>query len=150
MLPSLLDRLTPRAHPRTRLMTAAIVWSVVGTFLSVKGLWLSRQQSPIVTLAAVGVGLGLGFVKSRFIFDKVARKIVAHIEKKPRPACLGGLFSVKNWVLIVVMSVFGKAIGALPIDAALKTGIYVMVGSGLGFSSRLMWEAWKKPLPSPF
>ena len=40
----------------------------------------------------------------------------------------GRAFSVRNWVLIVVMALFGRTLGALPLDSALKTGIYVMVG----------------------
>lgn len=145
MLPQFLDRLTPRAYPRTRLFSAALVWSIVGAILTGKGVWISHQASCISLLVSISAGLGLGFVKSRFVFDKVAAKVVVHIGNKPARACLGGLFSIKNWVLIVVMAAFGRIIGALPFDALLKTGIYVMVGSGLAFSSRLMWSAWRKP-----
>lgn len=149
MLPKLLDRLTPRVYPRTRLLTAALVWSAVGSLLTAKGLWISLQEPTHLLLAAIAAGLGMGLVKSRLVFDKVARKIVLNIEKKSRPVCLGGLFSVRNWALILVMSFFGRTLGAIPMNALLKTGIYVMVGSGLAFSSRLMWKAWKKPLPFP-
>lgn len=144
---TILDRLTPRASPQTRLLTATMVWSAVGFFLTVKGLWLSRESS-LLSIAAAGLGgTGLGMIKSRLVFDRVALKIIDHIGNKPRRACLGGLFSVKNWALILVMALFGRVLGALPVDASLKTGVYVMVGSGLAFSSRLMWRAWKKPLP---
>ncbi len=149
MLPKVLDRLTPRTYPRTRLLTAALVWSAVGSLLAVKGMWISRQESVLLLLTAMAAGLGMGLVKSRLIFDKVARKIVLNIEKKQRPVCLGGLFSIRNWALILVMSFFGRALGTLPINTSLKTGIYVMVGSGLALSSRLMWKAWKKPIPFP-
>jgi len=144
MFPRFLDRLTPRAYPHTRLLTAAIVWSGVGIFLTSKGVWLSRQASlPLVTVAIL-VGVGLGWAKSRFIFDPVAQKIISHIGAKPSRACLGGLFSARNWVLILIMALFGRTLGALPLDPVLKTGIYVMVGSGLACSSRLIWRAWKK------
>lgn len=144
MFPRFLDRLTPRAYPHTRLLTAALVWSGVGVFLTSKGIWLARQASLTLVTGAILMGLGLGLVKSRFIFDPVAQKIIAHIGRKPSRACLGGLFSARNWALIVVMALFGRTLGALPLDSALKTGIYVMVGSGLGYSSRLLWNAWKK------
>jgi hypothetical protein len=144
MFPKFLDRLTPRAYPRTRLLTAAIVWSAVGFFLAGKGVWLSGDAPWAQIVVAILAGLGLGLVKSRFIFDRVAQKIIAHIGRKPSRACLGGLFSARNWALIVVMAVFGRTLGALPLDSALKTGIYVMVGSGLSYSSRLLWGAWKK------
>lgn len=149
MTSTIFDRLTPRAYPQTRLLTAAMVWSVVGCFLILKGFWLSRGMP---TLSIVGAGLagaGLGMLKSRFIFDRVADKIITHIGNKPRRACLGGLFSLKNWALILVMALFGRILASLPVDASLKTGVYAMVGSGLAFSSRRMWRAWKKPVPVP-
>ncbi|GAB6110919.1 hypothetical protein [Desulfomicrobium salsuginis] len=149
MLPKFLDRLTPRVYPRTRLLTAALVWSAVGFLLTAKGLWISRQEPAHLFLVAIAAGLGMGLVKSRLVFDKVARKIILNIEKKPRPVCLGGLFSVRNWALILVMSFFGRTLGAISMNTSLKTGIYVMVGSGLALSSLLMWKAWKKPLPFP-
>ena len=143
-MPNILERLTPRAHPRTRLLTAAVVWSAVGCFLMAKGFWLSRDV-PALAIVAAGLGGGcLGMIKSRLIFDRVAGKIISHIANKPRRACLGGLFSVRNWALILVMALFGRTLGALPLDSALKTGLYVMVGSGLACSSRLLWNAWKK------
>lgn len=146
MLPYFLDRLTPRAYPRTRLLSAALVWSLVGVFLTGKGIWMSHQSSWTLLLISILTGLNLGFVKSQCVFDKVAAKVVAHIGDKPARACLGGLFSFKNWALILVMVAFGRIIGALPVNPLLKTGIYVMVGSGLAFSSRLMWSAWIKPV----
>ena len=88
-------------------------------------------------------------LKSRLVLDRVAVRIILHIVAKPSRACLGGLFSVRNWVLIAVMIVFGRTLGALPIDASIKTGFYVMVGSGLAYSSRLLWTAWKNSSAEP-
>jgi hypothetical protein len=139
----MLDRFTPRAYPQTRLLTAAIVWSAVGLFLSMKGVYLFREGSWGIVLAVVVGGMVLGMLKSRLILDRVAGRIILHIGAKPSRACLGGLFSVRNWVLIAVMIVFGRTLSALPLNAAIKTGLYVMVGSGLAYSSRLMWSAWK-------
>lgn len=143
MLPRFLDRLTPRVFPRTRLLTAALVWTSVGAFLCAKGIWLSMDAPKMPVAAATVAGLCLGVLKSWLVFDRVAGKIIGHIGRKQRPSCLGGLFSVRNWALILIMAVFGRILGALPIHAALKTVIYVLVGSGLGYSSRLLWAAWK-------
>ncbi|MGE4443027.1 MAG: hypothetical protein AB7D27_16305 [Desulfomicrobium sp.] len=139
-----LDRFTPRAYPRTRIFTAAIVWSGVGVFLVVKGWYFFRGGSQGGFFATLAAGAILGLLKSRFVLDRVARKIIARIGAKPARACLGGLFSVRNWLLIAVMIVFGRTLGALPLNAAVKTGLYVMVGFGLVCSSRLLWDAWKK------
>ena len=144
LMPShFLDRLTPRAYPRTRLFSAAIVWDCVGVFLCLKGVYLSIDMSVEIIMLTFLVGLCLGLVKSRVVFDQVAGKIIEHIGSRPTRACLGGLFSVRNWALILVMVFFGKALGVLPMHSGLKTGLYVMVGSGLGYSSRLLWRAWR-------
>jgi hypothetical protein len=102
----------------------------------------------LIDFAAISIGTGLGFFKSKVVLDRVAKKIILHIGSKPCRACLGGLFSIRNWMLIFVMIVFGRTLGAIPINSTIKTGIYVMVGSGLTYSSRLLWNAWKRsPIP---
>ncbi len=138
-----LDRFTPRAYPRTRIFTAAIAWSTVGVFLVVKGWYFFREGSREGLLAALAAGAMLGMLKSRFVLDRVARNIIQRIGAKPARACLGGLFSVRNWLLIAIMVVFGRTLAALPLNAGVKTGLYVMVGIGLVCSSRLLWNAWK-------
>lgn len=143
MLPPFLDRLTPRVYPHTRLLTAAHVWFCLGIFLACKGLYLDREASlPIIILTTI-IGLTLGMLKSRYVFDKVADKIVVHIRQKPSRACLGGLFSFKNWGLIVMMMLLGRLVSTSALERDLKTGIYVMVGTGLAYSSRRLWKAWR-------
>ena len=149
MFSKVLDRITPRAYPRTRLLTAAIVWAAIGFFLAGKGVLLSGNAAWSQLIVPILAGLGLGLVKSRLILDRVAGRIILHIGAKPSRACLGGLFSVRNWVLIAVMIVFGRTLSALPFGAAIKTGLYVMVGSGLAYSSRLMWTAWQNSAAEP-
>ena len=139
----LIDKLTPRVTSETRLFSAAIAWTAIGFFLTAKGTWVSHTETWQTTLLPLASGLTLGLLKSKIIFDRVAVKVIAHIGSKPQKACLGGLFSARNWILILVMAVFGKIIGTLPIPPAIKTACYVMVGSGLGFSSRLLWRAWR-------
>ncbi len=142
------DRLTPRAYLRTRLFTAALVWTAVGIFLSLNGGYMFWNERFLIDFAAISIGTGLGFFKSKVVLDRVAKKIILHIGSKPCRACLGGLFSIRNWMLIFVMIVFGRTLGAIPINSTIKTGIYVMVGSGLTYSSRLLWNAWKRsPIP---
>lgn len=143
-----IERFTPRASPRSRTLSAAIVWSGVGLFLIFKGVLLLRHSSiSLIILCGIG-GAFLGLLKSAFIFDRVASKIVTHIGRKPMRACLGGVFSIRNWMLIAIMALFGRLVGTLPLNGSLKTVIYVMVGSGLAYSSRLLWNAWKAPATS--
>lgn len=144
MPPSFIDLLTPRVLPRTRLLTAAQLWLVLGVFLAGKGIYLSREAALASIVGMIILGLGLGAIKSRYIFDRMAEKIIAHIRNKPAPSCLGGLFSLRNWGLILVMMAFGHLVGTSSLATLTKTAIYVTVGSGLAFSSRRLWSAWKQ------
>lgn len=143
MLAQFLNQMTPRTKPQTRLFSAAFVWMFVGIFLIIKGICISYGEPLLTTIIAVISGLTLGLVKSRIVLDRMARKIIAHIGMRPSPSCLGGLFSMRNWALILIMAFFGKTFGALSVHAGFKTGLYVMVGSGLCYSSRLIWKAWR-------
>lgn len=143
MILHFIDRITPRVTSRNRLFSAALLWSCIGLFLAIKGAWTSHPHTWCATLLSLTVGLAFGFIKSRIVFDRVAKKIIARIGSKPQRACLGSLFSLRNWALILVMGIFGKTIGALPINAAIKSLVYVMVGTGLAYSSRLLWRAWR-------
>lgn len=103
------------------------------------------RHAPWPTLVEAGLGgLSLGIIKSRLIFDKVAGKVITRIRLKDRPSCLGGLFSLRNWLLILCMMILGKIMGTLAVPIEVKSVMYMLVGSGLCYSSRLMWTAWKK------
>lgn len=142
-LPAWIHNYTPRAASRTRIMTAACFWSAVGLLLLSKGGLLLRLQPWPTIAGTVLAALGLGIAKSRLIFDRTARAVVAHIRRKPEPACLGGLFSVRNWGLIVAMMVLGRLIGAAPLPLEVRAGIFLLVGCGLLTSSRILWRAWR-------
>ena len=136
-----LKRLTPRATTRTRLFSAALVWSLIGAILALKG-FSTPHGEPARWVAPV-LGLGLGILKSRLVLDKAAHKISEHINAKPTKACLGGLFSIWNWALIALMAILGKTLGSLQFPQEVRAAVYLMVGSGLACSSRLLWSAWR-------
>ncbi|BDV00728.1 hypothetical protein TDMWS_08130 [Thermodesulfomicrobium sp. WS] len=142
-IPAWIHHYTPRAASRTRIMTAACFWSAVGFFLISKGGLLLRPQPWPAIMGTAVAGLGLGLAKSRLVFDRTARAVVAHIRRKPEPACLGGLFSIRNWGLIVAMMVLGRALGASPLPLEVRAGVFLVVGCGLLTSSRIMWRAWR-------
>jgi hypothetical protein len=141
-----LDRLTPRATPRTRLFTAACIWSAVGICLCSRGLLLVQHMPGLTAAGVILGGIITGALKSRMIFDRAGASITAHIHRKPNPACLGGLFSLKNWGLIACMVLLGGVIKRLAIPDAIKSVVYILVGTGLIYSSRILWQAWRKAL----
>ncbi|MEJ5242160.1 MAG: hypothetical protein WHT64_01205 [Desulfomicrobiaceae bacterium] len=110
--------------------------------MSKGGILLHAQPWPAITGTTIA-GAGLGLAKSRVIFDRTARAVVAHIRRKPEPACLGGLFSLRNWALIVAMMVLGRLLSASPLPLEVRAGIFLTVGCGLLTSSRIMWRAWR-------
>ena len=135
--------MTPRAAVRTRIATAAMFWSMAGLFLLGKATAIIQQEPWGTILLMFPGAAAVGAFKSRLVFDPTARAIITHIRHKPEPACLGGMFSLRNWAVIVVMVLLGRGIGASPLPAALRAGILCMVGTGLLYSSRLMWRAWR-------
>lgn len=137
------DRFTPRVSPRTQLLAAGCVWSFMGALLCLKGLYAVRSSSLVTAFCVCAIGMILGITKSRLIFDRAATAIIRRIRQKPAPTCLGGIFSVRNWMLIVAMMLFGKAIAWLPLAMEWKGLVSMLVGSGLAYSSRMMWAAWK-------
>lgn len=146
MLPSWLDRLTPRATLRTRIFTATCVWGAVGCCLVTRGALLLWQTSWPMAGGIVLVSATAGILKSRAVFDGVAKEIVKRLQCKPDPACLGGFFSVRNWGLVFCMMLLGGIVKRLPMPDEIKSGIYILVGSGLFYSCRIPWRAWKSML----
>ncbi|GAB1408911.1 hypothetical protein MASR1M90_00650 [Desulfovibrionales bacterium] len=137
------DRLTPRTSPRTQLLTAACVWTGMGCLLFLKGAYFSHSVAFPTRIIFCGAGIALGLAKSRLVFDRAARAIIRRIRQKAVPTCLGGLFSVRNWALIGLMMLLGKAMVWVSVPLEWKALVSLLVGSGLAYSSRLMWAAWK-------
>lgn len=144
MLSALFSRCTPRTSSKTQLLIAACVWTGVGLLLTTKGLCLVRYAAWSVLLIIMAGGICLGILKGKFVLDPVASKIITRLQLKNTPSCLGGLFSIRNWLLILAMIVMGKILGTIPLAATIKAMLYTLVGIGLIYSSRLMWIAWQQ------
>lgn len=143
-------RFTPVAAPRTHLFTAGLFWTSVGLFLTIKGQTFMSETALLPRFGLTLVCTGLGLLKGRYVFDKAAAKIIRRILSRQRKYCLGGLFSIRNWGLIACMILLGKAVSWTPLPDILKGAVYHVVGPGLLFSSRLMWQTWRFYLPRPF
>jgi hypothetical protein len=44
--------------------------------------------------------------------------------------------------MVALMIIFGRLLRASPLPALLVFSVYVAVGAGLSFSSRLFWANW--------
>ena len=127
----------PGASLRTHHWLAASVWSLVGIMLMTRGgLFLHAAGRLWLFLPAVAVGTA----KSLFMLDKAAGKNLVRLANKEDGDCLGGVYSAKMWMLVVVMMGLGVFLRRSGLPGELVGSIYVAIGWALFFSSRLLWQ----------
>lgn len=133
--------LKPGAKIKTHLLVAALIWSAVGIMLSTRGfLWLYEAAwLLLVPFAALA-----GTMKSKMVLDKVARRNMDRIHSREEGSCIGGVYSVGTWVLVLVMIFMGRLLRASSVPHAIVGFIYVTVGWALFWSSRLLWKGWRQ------
>ena len=132
-------RFKPGAAVHTHLFVAALVWSAVGAVLMIKGVqWVFGSGLEWWLLASVA----LGTIKSFFVLDKVAGKNMTRIFQRDDGACLGGVYSLKTWGLVLLMILLGRILRASSIEISYVGLIYVGIGWSLFWSSRLVWRVW--------
>lgn len=132
-----MNRFKPGASVRTRILLAALLWSLIGVMLMVRG-FLGISGSGMEWLILLAVCLGL--IKSKFILDRVAEKNMVRILEKGEDQCLGGIYSWRTWLLVVAMIVFGRLLRASPLPVWLVGVVYFTVGVSLFWSSRKAWS----------
>jgi hypothetical protein len=142
-----LVRMTPAAPASTHLMLAAAMWSVVGAVMLAFGVawvWYARGPDlrPFIAVAALLAG-----VKSRFVLDRAARRIVRRIRARGDERCIGGVLSPRSWFLVALMAVSGSWLRHGHLSRSLLGLLYLAVGAALLLSSRLIWRAWRASRP---
>ncbi len=133
-------RLKPAAPASAHLLAAAVMWSVVGLALGIRGLInldFSAWTGAVWAVAALIVG---GF-KGQFVLKKTACRAISRIIERGDDKCLGGFMSLKSWLLIASMIIMGKLLRASPLPHNLVWSVYVAVGAALSVSSRFFWQA---------
>ena len=123
------------------LLLAALFWMAVGFGLMLRGIVTLVQGEHYFLLAAA---LCLGTFKYFIVFSRTARKNVARIQEKEDGDCLGGVFSFKNWMLVVIMILMGRLLRLSGLSLGIYGVIVLAVGLGLFLASRIMWVAWKE------
>jgi len=135
-----LTRLKLNASRSVHLFVAAILWTVVGVSLISRGIvWLNGVESLWIVIPALIVGT----VKSLFMLDKSAKKSVDRIIATRDGRCLGGVYSFKTWLLVLVMMAAGCLMRNSSLPKEFLGLFYVSIGWGLLFSSRNAWIAWR-------
>lgn len=90
------------------------------------------------------VGLLFGSLKAFFILDKAAKKTLVRVSQFRDGTCLGAVYSIKTWALVLCMIMFGVILRNSPLPHYLIGTLYVTIGWALFFSSRHGWIIWFK------
>ncbi|HIP40715.1 MAG TPA: hypothetical protein EYG88_15340 [Desulfocapsa sulfexigens] len=135
-----LSRLKPNASSSVHLFVAASLWTVVGIVLMSRGVsWLSTIDKLWIIIPAFLTGT----LKSLYMLDKSAKKSINRIVATRDGRCIGGVYSVKTWLLVLVMMTAGYLMRHSSLPKEFLGLFYVSIGWGLLFSSRNAWLAWK-------
>lgn len=135
----LLLRLKPGVSKKTHLFSAALLWSFIGALLVLRaGIWLIEENNGIYIAPAILIGT----LKSLFILDKSARKSIDRILLLDDGSCLGAVYSVKTWLLVMGMMLFGYILRHSSLPMEIIGFVYIAIGWALFFSSRTGWKAW--------
>jgi hypothetical protein len=134
-----LSRLKPGVNRRVHLFAAPLLWTVVGTFLLVRGWdWIGPGRDRWFVLLA----FALGTLKSFLILDKTARRALARIVRLRDGSCLGAVYSWKTWLLVALMMGSGIVLRRYFTPGVVIGTLYAAVGWALLLSSRLGWLEW--------
>ena len=140
----LLDRLTPRASRRARLLLAALAWTGIGGALLAAGCHWTLSAPSRWWLAGLPVALGLGYAKGHFLLAPRAaanaRRIVASGERR----CVAGFFGWGSYTLAACMMIGGFALRHSPVPRPWLGFLYAAVGVALLAASAESWVQWRR------
>lgn len=131
-------RFKPAASKKALLLSAAVIWSGVGTMLLLRAWNMLSRNSSLWLVVALAVGTG----KSLLILDRAARKNIDRIVVRDDGTCLGGVYSWRMWGIVALMIIAGQFLRASSLSPLLLGFLYAAVGWALLFSSRLVWLQW--------
>jgi hypothetical protein len=136
-----LKSIKPGVNRKVHLLAAALLWTVVGAVLIAKGwIWIN----PAENFWFVPAALALGTLKSVFVLDRSARRVVERIVQMRDGTCLGAVYSWKTWLLVGVMITSGIALRTFFDPARYIGTLYCAIGWALLLSSRLAWLEWSR------
>lgn len=137
------ERLKPAASIRSRLLVAALIWTLVGAGLLTAGVIWTLVGRGWMGWAGMALALVLGWLKARYILSgraaANARRIVAAGEGR----CLGGVFEWSAWLFVLAMLALGYVLRHSEVPRSWIGVIYAAVGSGLVLASVGTWRHWR-------
>lgn len=134
-----LTDLKPGVSPRTHLLCAALLWTIIGLYLTQRGIGYLIQDDLLLLVVAA---LLLGTLKSRYVLDMSAKRGVERIKQFADNTCIGAVYSWKTWLLVGAMMLLGLLVRGSSIPAYIIGTVCVAIGWALIRSSRFGWIAW--------
>jgi hypothetical protein len=142
----LLRKLKPGVTRQVRLFLAAAAWTAVGLGLMIAGtrwsLWSDSSLHPVFLVLAAAVGLTKAFI----ILKHTANRVIRRIRASGDDRCIGGFFSWRTWVLVLIMIAAGTLLRRSDISRGVVGLVYVAIGIALLAASTLPWRAWYRNL----
>lgn len=136
-----LSRLKPAVKTKTLLLLSASLWTAVGCMLITKGLF-RLAPLPDFKLVIFLFACTAAVIKSRYMLDRAAAKGIKRILTFKDGTCLGAVYSVKTWLLVLCMIGMGVILRNSSLPVSLLSFIYLTIGLALVGSSRHGWRAW--------
>ncbi|HID96774.1 MAG TPA: hypothetical protein EYP57_01060 [Thermodesulfobacteriaceae bacterium] len=130
------------APPRVHMFLAALVWSLAGAFLFLKGIKEIWSTAEPVGLWWFFLAAGTGAVKGQLVLRKSAARIIQRIESRGERRFIGSFLSIRAWGMILVMILLGRMLRMSTLPPLLIWGVYLAVGTALFSSSRFFWAGF--------
>jgi hypothetical protein len=136
---NILAKYKPAASLRTHLLVAACIWTAMGAILVLRG-WVGFPEEQRFLLFLVGMAIGT--LKSLLVLDRSAARNVERIKQSREGRCIGGVYSIKMWGMVLLMVLGGRLLRVFTPDEVVWL-LYLAIGWALVFSSRLIWLQWR-------
>ncbi len=141
---SFAQRWKPAARARTQVLLAALLWTGVGTGMTVAGVHWSLGAPALWPAAILAVALPVGLLKGRFALARTARAVAERIARRGDGTCLGGFLSWQTWLFVLAMMGLGAALRRSDLPRALLGLVYTAVGVALLWGCRVFWAQWRE------
>jgi len=133
----------PAVRRTTLVLSAAVVWTLVGLFLAARAaLWFRSSTRPVLWL--ILLALAAGFIKGHFIFSKLARRNIRRIgELSPHKEkiCIFAFQALQSYAIVLGMIILGILLRHSSLSRQILAVIYLAIGAALVYASASYWRA---------
>ena len=137
-------RFKPGVATRTHLLLSAALWTAIGSLLLAKGTYRLSQLAEWQAFVVVVPAIVIGSLKAFFVLDKSARRGIDRILNFKDGTCLGAVYSIKTWILVLCMMGMGVILRNSSLPIKFLGFLYITIGWAMLVSSRLAWRAWRE------